>query len=106
MNEWLPISEHNRLSKGDHVVISDGTGWAEAYATGDGGFVSSLNEMMEWREGITHFCIITLPVVQMTPQEKRAATKAKTDAHNVACLNAYMDATGVAVEDRDKFPWD
>ena len=41
----------------------------------------------------------------MTKEQKRAARKAATDAHNLACLNAYMDATGVKVEDRDKLPF-
>jgi len=58
---WQSIDKYNTLKPRQKVVITDGTDWVQAFATGKGGFVEKIGDMMEWGKGITHFLIIGLP---------------------------------------------
>jgi len=58
---WQSIDNYNTLQPNQRVIITDGTDWAQAYATGKGGFVEKIGDMEEWRTGITHFLTVELP---------------------------------------------
>ena len=58
---WQSIDNYNTLKPNQKVVITDGTDWVQAFATGKGGFVEKIGDMTEWRTGITHFLTVELP---------------------------------------------
>lgn len=59
--EWQKLTPENFPQPFTWILISDGTDWARVYVTDDLEFVEHIDDMMCYREGITHWCEVILP---------------------------------------------